>query len=87
MKWLVVLMMGLATAGATKPSTSPTSRPAAATRRAETAARNAALQSAIAELTREIHTALRAGKEPPRQQSDYFASNGNARKSRTSPYP
>ena len=78
MKWLVVLMMGLATAGATKPSTSPTSRPAAATRRAETAARNAALQSAIAELTREIHTALRAGKEPPRQQSDYFASNGNA---------
>jgi hypothetical protein len=68
-------MMALATAGATKPSPSPASRPAVATRRAETAARNAALQSAIAELTREIHTSLRAGKEPPREQSDYFASH------------
>jgi hypothetical protein len=74
MKLWVVLILALGAAGATKPSTSPTSRPASAMRRSESAAHGAALQSAIAELTREIHAVLRSGKEPPRQQSDYFES-------------
>jgi hypothetical protein len=78
MKLWVVLILALATAGATKPSTSPTSRPASAMRRSESAAHSAALQSAIAELTREIQAALRSGKEPPRQQSDYFESKGTS---------
>ncbi|HEV2296569.1 MAG TPA: hypothetical protein VGR35_22185 [Tepidisphaeraceae bacterium] len=63
---VLALLLSVSTLKASAPSTAP------AARRADASTRHPAIQSAIAELTKEIESALRHGQDPPRAQSDYF---------------
>lgn len=61
----------LASAAPAIPATAPSHG------RSESTARHPAIQSAIAELTKEIESALRSGADAPRGQSDYFYGQVN----------